>query len=71
MNRIPGITEEYDQYLIYPKDESTGAWIAKINEIISMSKDCRWRNNLDGQRFIISNKSAQKQADRILSLIRY
>lgn len=68
MNRLPGIPTEYDKYLHYPDNESTEAWVKKINEIIAMPQTERIDRDAAGRNFIISQKTASKQCSRIINL---
>lgn len=69
MNRLPGIPEEYDNYIFYPEDETDKAWISKLNEIFSMPPDERNARNAAGKKYILTMKNAKVQCSRIVQLI--
>lgn len=71
MNRLPGIPKEYDDYLYYPTDDSTDAWISKLREIMNMNSADRINKCKVAREFILSKKSASNQCRRIIEFINY
>lgn len=69
MNRLQGIPNEYDQYLYYPDDESTEAWILKLKEIMSLEIQDRIQKCDTARNFILTEKSAHNQCERISKFI--
>lgn len=68
MNHLPGIPEEYDNYIEYPEDESIEAWAKKLRNIISKDINKRIDLSIAGRKFILYNKNARNQCSRILNL---
>lgn len=68
MNRLPGIPDEYNDFLFYPENENIESWISKIQEILEMSKNERLALGRKAINFIRIKKSAQYQCHRILDL---
>lgn len=70
MNRLPGIPEEYDQFIIYPESETVEAWIDSLNNIFSMDEASRNKKAAEARQFIIDHKTAKTQCARIIDFIR-
>lgn len=70
MNRLPGIPKEYDDYLYYPTDDSTDAWITKLREVMDMNPTDRINMCEAARRFILSKKSANNQCRRIIDFLK-
>ena len=69
INRLPGIPEEYYQYVFTPKDESLESLVECILNVITMDIGLRNKRSLNGRKFVISNKNSKKQTKRILDII--
>jgi glycosyltransferase involved in cell wall biosynthesis len=67
--KLDGIPDEYDPYLNYVPDNSVEALAETIQKIINMSAEDRKEIGRRGQKFVLEEKSAQKQTKRILDLI--
>lgn len=70
INRLPGIPQEYYDYVFTPKDESVGALAECIIEVMKMNPDIRCRKSHEGQNFVMSHKNAIVQTMRIIELIK-
>lgn len=70
MNRLPGIPKEYDDYLVYPINEGTSAWIHALNEVLSLSVEERRCRGAANRKFILSRKIAEYQCQRIIDFIK-
>lgn len=69
INRLPGIPEEYYEYVYTPKDESVEALAECMSDVLSMDTKTRSIRALSGRKFIISSKNSYVQTKRILYLI--
>lgn len=70
MNHLPGIPAEYDEYLIYPKDESINSWIATIESVLKMSEKERLNRGKKNKEFILTQKTSTAQCKRIIDFIK-
>ena len=68
MNHLPGIPEEYDDYVFYPDNESSEAWVTKLREIMSIPRAERNARGIAAREFIITKKNASAQCRRIVEL---
>ncbi len=68
MNHLPGIPEEYDDYVFYPDNESSEAWVTKLREILSIPRAERNARGIAAREFIITKKNASVQCRRIVEL---
>ena len=69
INRLPGIPEEYYNYVYTPKDESVEAFAECISNVIHLDKDIREKRSKSGRRFIIEKKNSKVQMERVIKLI--
>ncbi len=69
MNHLPGIPEEYDDYVFYPDNESAEAWVTKLREIMAIPATERKTRGMAAREFIIiTKKNASAQCRRIVEL---
>lgn len=69
INRLPGIPDEYYDYVYVPENESVDALAEVITKVLNLDKAERNERALKGREFIIENKSSIAQVRRILELI--
>lgn len=69
INRLPGIPEEYYDYVYTPKDESVDAFAECISNVIHIDKDIREKRSESGRRFIIEKKNSKIQMERVIKMI--
>ena len=69
INRLPGIPDEYYDFVYTPKDESVEALTECILSVLTMDSDTRKMRAKCGREFIISQKNSKKQTRRILDMI--
>ena len=69
INRLPGIPEEYYQYVYTPKDESVDAMAECISCVLADDMDSRNVKAQSGRNFIVSQKNSRIQTKRILEMI--
>lgn len=67
--KLDGIPDEYDNYLLYPSDESTEALSRKIIEICEAERDTLNKIGTAGRAFVMSQKNAVTQTGKIIQLI--
>lgn len=69
INKLPGIPEEYYNYVYSPENESVSALAACITDILNMDKKLRDSRAMIGRKFIIEQKNSVVQMSRILKMI--
>ena len=69
--RLAGIPEEYDGYLNYPENDSVDALARRIGEIAGLPAEERFAMGQKGRSFVLKNKNALVQTQRILELLKY
>lgn len=69
MNRLPGIPEEYFNYVITPKDESIHQWAVALSELMSERYEESISKGVHGREFVLNNKNAKKQMKRVVEFI--
>lgn len=70
INRLPGIPEEYYNFVFTPKDESVDSLAKCIEDVIRLSPEIRHKKASEGKQFVESQKNALVQTSRILELIK-
>lgn len=69
MNRLPGIPEEYYDYVFTPEDESIGALVECLSQVLAMDENARRIRTKAGRNFIVTQKNSKVQTKRILDMI--
>ena len=69
INRLPGIPEEYYQYVFTPKDESVDALAECVNRVLTLEVNDRVSKAKSGREFVVSQKNSKIQVSRILEMI--
>ncbi len=69
INRLPGIPEEYYDYVFTPEDESIEALAECISNVLSLDKNILAARVEAGRNFIISQKNSVAQTKRIIDFI--
>ncbi len=69
INRLPGIPEEYYDYVFTPEDESVEALAECIKMVLTMDPQMLKARTQAGRDFIISQKNSKMQAKRIVDMI--
>ena len=70
INRLPGIPEEYYEYVFVPHNETVSSLTDCITQIINMDPLVRMTIASKGRDFILHHKNSKIQTERILDLIR-
>jgi glycosyltransferase involved in cell wall biosynthesis len=70
INRLPGIPEEYLDYVFMPDDESVESLAECIKAVMAMEPQDRLKMSESGRNFIIQSKNSVIQTGRILELIK-
>lgn len=69
INKLPGIPEEYYQYVYTPENESVEAFANCLISVLNMDKQQRFLKAMSGRNFIMEQKNSVVQMRRVLSLI--
>ena len=69
MFKLPGVSEEYEDYISYANEETPQAFANKIDEILSLSEEDRCCLGAKAKNFIIENKNNKKQTKKIIDFI--
>ena len=69
INRLPGIPDEYYNYVYTPRDESVEALAKTLSSVMQTPVQEREARAEAGRRFIMEQKNSRVQVQRILSLI--
>ena len=67
--KLDGIPDDYDDYIIYPSDDSASELAEKIISICNMSDDERLALGSKARAFVFENKNKVKQAQKIIEFI--
>lgn len=70
INRLPGIPEEYYDFVFTPKNESVEAFAECIMNVLHMDNKSREERAAAGRSFIIEKKNSKVQMERVLNLIK-
>ncbi len=70
INRLPGIPEEYYDFVFTPKNESVEAFADCIMNVLHMDNKTREERAAAGRSFIIEKKNSKVQMERVLNLIK-
>lgn len=68
MHHLAGIPEEYDDYIVFAKDDSSDALYEALNVVIAWTHEQRVRFGKRAQSFIEKQKTPTVQAKKILHL---
>lgn len=66
MFKLPGIPDEYDNYLNYPKNETGEALALEIERLLELGTETLTEKGYIAKQFIIENKNNTIQADRFI-----
>ena len=69
INRLPGIPDEYYDYVYTPRDESVEALTKTLSLVVQTPLQEREARAEAGRRFVVEQKNSRVQVQRILSLI--
>lgn len=69
-NRLPGIPEEYYDYIYTPNNESVEALTQCLHKVLHLDESKRREKAIDGRNFIIEKKNSIVQTRRIIELIK-
>ncbi len=68
MYRLPGIPEEYDDYLLYVDSEQEDGLYYALNQVLSLPRDALNKLGLDGKAFVKANKNCERQCKKIVEM---
>ena len=67
--KLDGIPREYDEYIIYPADDSSEELARKLDEILNMPEGERASLGARAKDFVYENKNKKVQAKRVLDFL--
>ena len=67
--KLDGIPDEYDDYILYPEDNSSDGLYKKIKSVLDMSEEERQSVGEKARCFVVENKNKNRQAQRIFEFI--
>jgi glycosyltransferase involved in cell wall biosynthesis len=67
--RIAGIPKEYDDYILFIEDETEESLICAIKKVLEMDEHIRDEIGERARNFVLSEKTTEKQCNRILDFI--
>lgn len=70
INRLPGIPEEYYNYVYTPKDESVAALSECISYVLHLDENTCVSRSEAGRQFIIEKKNSKVQIARVIKMIK-
>ena len=70
INRLPGIPEEYYNYVFTPCNESVASMRTVIRQVLDMSDEERQSYGAKGKEFILKRKNSEVQTARIIEMIK-
>ena len=69
-NKLPGMPDEYFNYIVVPENESIEALTKAIQKVLDMSTEQRKLMGIQGKTFVQSQKNSYVQTGRMLELLR-
>lgn len=69
MRKLPGVPEEYNQYLFFTDDQSVASLKNKIIEICELSLEKREEIGCSGREFVIKQKNYFMQTEKIIKFL--
>ncbi len=67
--KLDGIPDEYDEYIIYPADDSAEALENELLNILNMPEESRKEKGKKAKDFVFYNKNKVRQAQRIIEFL--
>ena len=71
MTRLPGMPEEYLEYVYILEDESIDGMAEKMKEILNLSKEENMEKGRKAKEYVLKKKSNINQAERIIKWLGY
>ena len=69
INHLPGIPDEYYDYVYTPKDESIEAFADCISNVLNIDEEEREKRAKAGRDFVIERKNSKIQMQRVIKMI--
>lgn len=69
INHLPGIPNEYYDYVYTPKDESIEAFAECISNVLNIDEEEREKRAKAGRDFVIERKNSKIQMQRVIKMI--
>ena len=70
MFRLPGISETYEDYICFAQEETPESFAEKLDELLSLSDECRRQRGAAAKQYVTANKNNCFQAGRVLDFLR-
>lgn len=67
---LPGMPNEYYDYVYIIEDESVEGWTLKLEEILNKDKEELHKKGLEAKKFVLDNKNNVVQAKKVIALIK-
>lgn len=67
---LPGMPEEYKQYVYLLKDETEGGVASALKNMASLSKDEFYSKGITAKKFVLKEKNSIIQASKLINVIR-
>lgn len=67
--KLDGMPDEYDEYIIYPEDESSESLALVMNHVCSLKQEERSVKGEKGKRYVLEQKNSMVQTRRILDFL--
>lgn len=67
--KLDGIPDDYDEYIFYPKNNTTEELTNKIEEVLNLPINERIKFGKKAQKFVLEEKNIFKTTDKILNLL--
>lgn len=71
MTRLPGMPEEYLEYVYILEDESIDGMAEKMKEILNLSKEENMEKGRKAKEYVLKKKSNINQAERVMKWLGY
>ena len=70
INRLPGIPEEYYNFVYTPDNESVESFAKCLQYVLNSDREMRTKRAEAGRQFIVKQKNSKVQIERIIELIK-
>lgn len=70
INRLPGIPEEYYNFVYTPDNESVESFTKCLQDVLNSDREMRKKRAEAGRQFIVKQKNSKVQIGRIIELIK-
>lgn len=71
MTRLPGMPEEYLEYVYILEDESIEGMAGKLKEVLNFSQKENMEKGRKAKEYVLKEKSNKNQAERVMKWLGY